>query len=58
VWIGEDLKKSFHINNWNNVSSNLFQNISSGLADDTIKNPQWQQCALGLNESKTDLGLF
>jgi hypothetical protein len=30
-------------NKLNNVSSNVFQNMSSGLADDTAKNLKWRR---------------
>jgi hypothetical protein len=34
-------RKVVHINELKNVSSNLFQNMLSGLADDTANNPNW-----------------
>jgi hypothetical protein len=35
-------RKFVDIINLNNVSSNFFQNILSGLADGSAKNPKWQ----------------
>jgi hypothetical protein len=43
VWMGKYLKKSFHIINVNNVSSNIFQNIWSVLADVAAKIPKWRR---------------
>jgi hypothetical protein len=35
-------RKVVRINNLRNVVLNFFQNILSGLAEDTVKNPKWQ----------------
>jgi hypothetical protein len=36
------LRKVFHVDSLNNVSSNYLQNMLTSLADDTAKNPKWQ----------------